>query len=255
MTKLLNISLLYVFVIFLHSCSSQEEHLFIVLSHDPNKTVTNWLKNYDSTIVVQSIYNVSKDSIDFYLNNANAVVITGGEDVNPSLYRKDSLIDMCGTIDYYRDSLEIKMINFAINSKVPLLGICRGLQIMNVAQGGSLIVDIPFFIGDSIHRLNGATQHLVILTPNSYIKSYSQTDTGTVYSNHHQAIDSLAPIFTIAAIAKDLIIEAIEIADTTNYSFTLGIQWHPEQMDYNDKLGKAIAQKFLFKAKQHLKQQ
>ncbi len=146
------------------------------------------------------------------------------------------------------------MINFAIESKVPLLGICRGLQIMNVAQGGSLIVDIPFFIGDSIHRLNGPTHHVVELLANSYLKSYSQTDTSTVYSNHHQAIDFLAPIFSVAAIATDSIIEAIEITDSLNYNYTLGIQWHPEQMNYNDGLSEAIVQKFLLKAKQHHEQ-
>jgi len=236
---------------FLYSCSSQKEHLFIVLSKDSDKKVSNWLINSDSTIKIKVLYDLSKDSVEFYLKKANAVVITGGEDVNPSLYEKDSLLDMCGTINYYRDSLEIEMINYAIDSKTPLLGICRGLQIMNVSQGGSLIVDIPFFVGDSIHRLNGPTQHLVKLTPNSFLKAYSHTDTGTVYSNHHQAIDSLAPIFTIAAFANDSVIEAIEISDTSNFAFTLGVQWHPEGMDYNSLLSKSIVIKFLSKAKQH----
>ncbi len=234
---LLIFSLLSTVAIFSYSCNNEKHYKHIVLSSDYKNSVKNWLENYDSTITIIVLYGKPQDSIEFYLKKADGIVITGGEDVNPALYGKDSLIEMCGTINTYRDSLEFQMINFALENKIPLLGICRGLQIMNVSQGGSLIVDIPTFIGDSIHRNHGHTWHKVFLQNN-----FLNADTGTVYSNHHQAIDNIAETFIPVAFAPDSIIEAIRTKDTTIPAFA--IQWHPEAMDYKNILSRNIATKF-----------
>ena len=239
-------SLIVLFILFA-SCNTNKVEKIIVLSTDSHKKhVTKWISNYDTTTQIIILYDLPKDSINYYLSVASGVIITGGEDVNPNLFGKDSLRNMCGTINPYRDSLEIKMINYALINKIPIFGICRGLQIMNVSQGGSLIIDIPTFIGDSLHRKStGRTNHKVLIMPNSRVSLFVKADSGQVLSNHHQAIDDLAEIFNIAALAPDSVIEAIEIKDSTKYNFAVGVQWHPEGMDFNDKLSKNFALEFL----------
>lgn len=240
---------LIVLLVFLSACNKAPKDATILLSIDNSKAVSNWLINQDSTINIVILYGLSKDSIELMLKNADGIVITGGEDVNPALYNQEQMLDKCGKINYYRDSLEIKMINFALENKIPLLGICRGLQIMNVSQGGSLIVDIPLQKHSNLHRNNGPTEHLVYIDKNSNLKKIVNVDSGLVYSNHHQAIDTLASVFRISSIAPDSIIESIEIIDTVKYNFAMAIQWHPEAMNYDDIIGKSIAHTFLTKCK------
>ncbi|MBN2662307.1 MAG: gamma-glutamyl-gamma-aminobutyrate hydrolase family protein [Bacteroidales bacterium] len=243
----LKINVLF-FVLFLFaSCVQNVQNKIIVISADTHENhVTKWLSNFDDNVQIVTLYGMSDDSVNYYLSVASGVVITGGEDVNPALYGKDSLLTLCGTINNYRDSLEIKMINFALLNKIPLFGICRGLQIMNVSQGGSLIVDIPYFVGDTLHRiLSGRTYHNVNVLNNSLISEFIDADSGLVLSNHHQAIDQLAEIFNIAAFASDSVIEAIEIKDTNKYNFAAGVQWHPEGMNFDDAMGKPFAIAFL----------
>jgi len=221
------------------------------MSNDYNAKVEEWLKDKDSNITYISVYKLSKDSIDFLLKKADGIIITGGEDVNPHLYDSDSLLAYCGVINDYRDSLEYKLINYALENKIPLLGICRGLQIINVSQGGSLIADIPTFVGDSLHRLNGPVNHEVFIDKNSNLRHYISVDSGMVLSNHHQCINRIANVFVVSAIAKDSVIEAIEFADTANKAFFLAIQWHPEGMNYNLPLSKDIANEFLKNVYKH----
>lgn len=240
-------SLLFIIAFLFNACVQNDKDVIVVLSTDTHeKHVTKWLSNFDEDVKIVTLYGMSNDSVNYYLSIASGVVITGGEDVNPALYGKDSLLNMCGTINNYRDSLEIKMINFALINKIPLLGICRGLQIMNVSQGGSLIVDIPYFVGDTLHRSSGGrTFHNVNILNNSLISEFVDADSGMVLSNHHQAVDQLAEIFNIAAFAPDSVIEAIEIKDTNKYNFAVGVQWHPEGMNFDDAMGKPFVLEFL----------
>ncbi len=245
----LNISILFFIFTLITACSVSETEKIIVISADTHqKSITKWISNFDKDVKIVILYKMSEDSIDFYLSKASGIIITGGEDVNPNLYGKPELSSLCGTINSYRDSLEIKMINFALQNKVPLLGVCRGLQIMNVSQGGSLFPDIPTYFHDSIHRKStGHTNHLVTIVKNTQFATYFIADTGTVYSNHHQAINDLADVFEVTAFALDSVIEAIEIKDTNKYNFAVAVQWHPEAMDYNDEFGKPLAISFLTK--------
>ena len=238
-------SILSVFVLVLFSCNKPEKNTTILLSIDNSKNVSNWLLKQDSTLNIVILYNLSPDSIDLMLKNADGIVITGGEDVNPALYNQPDMLPKCGEINHYRDSLEFKMINYALENKIPLLGICRGLQIMNVSQGGSLIVDIPSQKNSNIHRNNGSVEHYVYVLSETNLSKIIQKDSGMVYSNHHQAIDNLADIFGVTSFASDSIIESIEIIDTLKYNYTMAIQWHPEAMDFDDEFSKPIAVEFL----------
>ncbi|MCF6184144.1 MAG: gamma-glutamyl-gamma-aminobutyrate hydrolase family protein, partial [Bacteroidales bacterium] len=125
--------------------SSNQPVPLILVSKDYNNTHEKWLSNSvgNHNLKCVNMYAVkSSDSINLLLKKADGIIISGGEDVNPSLYGKQDEIERCGTINPHRDSLEQKMIRFAVKNKIPLLGICRGDQILNVTEGGSLLIDI-----------------------------------------------------------------------------------------------------------------
>ena len=208
-----------------------------------------------------NMYSVKNpDSLKKLLRKADGIIISGGEDVYPGLYGKFDEKDRCGVTDQYRDSLEQMMIKYAISNKIQLLGVCRGHQILNVSQGGTLIIDIPEDIGSKyLHRdarkkeLNKSTSvyHTVYIEKGTYLYNIVKADSGSVYSNHHQSVEKLAPGFYISSYAKDKVIESIEPKDTLNHPFILGVQWHPEAMDVKNPLSGKIAGKFMGKVNRH----
>lgn len=232
----------------------EKRALHITVSKDSEGKFKQWLKSCeqdeDSLIFAGMYHFHNKDSFDIYLSKADGIIISGGEDVNPALYGKPEAIERCGTIDNRRDSLELLMIRYAYENKIPLLAVCRGHQLLNVAFGGSLIPDIPEDYGSpTMHRNNGSTEHIVKLRAGSRLYEYTQTDSAQVYSNHHQAVNRLAEGFTATSYAPDGITESIENSDTTNHPFILGVQWHPEAMDFSHPLSAKIGKKFLSEVK------
>ena len=135
-----------------------------------------------------------------------------------------------------------------MTNKVPLFGICRGEQITNVSQGGSLIIDIPSDVGTEVlHRGTDSTKayHAINVVKGSMLDSICLGKTDTVRSSHHQAVENLAPGFMAAAYSPDSVIEAIELIDKSQHPFVLGVQWHPEKMGYDNVLSGCFAEAFL----------
>lgn len=143
------------------------------------------------------------------------VVIPGGRDVDTKWYTKDR-DPRSQSPDRYRDTLEMAFVDRAIKKGIPLFGVCRGIQVMNVQLGGSLIQHIKGHTGHShpVHIENG-TRHF------GHIKNHD------IYVNslHHQAIERLGKGLSVAAISNDGLIEAVELRD---HVFAVGVQWHPE---------------------------
>jgi putative glutamine amidotransferase len=167
------------------------------------------------------------------LNEVAGVLLPGGGDVDPSRYGEapDATFDAAET---GRDEYETEMIRRAIERDLPLFAICRGLQILNVTLGGSLIQDIPTERPEAVnHRITQpkwAIAHDVSVAADSRLRAAlgdRVTASGTlpVNSRHHQAIKALAPDLRVTATAPDGIIEAVERPGAT---FFLGVQWHPE---------------------------
>lgn len=211
------------------SCKQCPDPPVILVSREYGNVMLNWLSRVDNTIERISMYTVSNDSINYFLEKADGIIISGGPDVNPALYGQGSELERCGPIDYRRDTLELKMISYAIDHDIPLLCICRGHQILNVAEGGSLIIDIPSDHDTIIlHRQEG--KHMVRVVEGTNLASIVGCDSGLVNSRHHQAVKTIAPGYLASAYASDGIIEAIEPAEPGGHPFILGLQWHPESM-------------------------
>ena len=216
---------------FLLSCQNKNKK-YIIVSKDKYQHVSNWLLKNNFKEEIKIAYNLSSDSLSYFLKNASGVVISGGNDVNPLLYSSDSNeLLRCGKIDYFRDSLEQSLIQNAFKNKIPLLGICRGHQIINVTFGGSLIVDIPSDVNNALlHRApKDSLVHKVYFTKNG--KNIIHIDSSWTNSRHHQAVNKLAPDFNALAYSSDSIIEGIYY-NKENHPFILGVQFHPEDI-YN----------------------
>lgn len=162
-------------------------------------------------------------------NRLDGIVLTGGGDVHPRFY-KESPGGKLEEIDEVRDEAEICLTRIAIEARIPLLGICRGMQVINVALGGTLHQDIASSVPKALrhdHRHELATHlaHTVSLEPASRLSGMIAMSRIKVNSRHHQAIRRLAPDLRCSARSPDDLIEAVELPVPP---FVFGVQWHPE---------------------------
>lgn len=221
----------------------------ILISKEYNANFHEWLTQVDRRLDLINMYSVGPDSVDYYLMKSCGIIISGGPDVNPALYGKPDEIGKCEDIDYRRDTLEFRMIRYAMENKIPLLCICRGCQILNVANGGTLIPDIPSDFDTIIRHRGGTSRHRVNITEGTLLYNICQTKGDTVNSYHHQAVKDIAISFRAVAFAEDSLIEAIEPGDTSGRPFILGLQWHPEAMEFSNPLSGPIGERFLKETK------
>jgi putative glutamine amidotransferase len=166
------------------------------------------------------------------VNRLDALILPGGEDVDPQEYG-DLQIPECGRIDRSRDQLELSIVRIAIENRLPLLAICRGHQVLNVALGGTLWQDLTAQVPDSqphacqhyekVNRL----AHKVELVSGSQLQTILGAIVIGTNSSHHQAIRLLAPGLVVTGRSPDGVVEAVEMPE---HPFVVGLQWHPERM-------------------------
>jgi putative glutamine amidotransferase len=163
----------------------------------------------------------------------DGLLLTGGGDVHPELFGEEPHESFVPA-EPGRDEHEMALVTAAIEARLPVFAICRGVQVMNVACGGTLVQDIPASIPGAVnHQVpmpKSAIAHEVWINRGSLLWSILEErlegeDTCSVNSRHHQSVKALAPGFVVSATAPDGVIEAIEHPDL---SFCLGVQWHPE---------------------------
>ena len=166
----------------------------------------------------------------------DGLVIAGGADVDPARYGQSAHPETLG-LRPDRDETEFALFENALDAGLPLIGVCRGMQVLNVVLGGTLTQHVPDVTGSSAHRpvvgQFGRTD--VKMVPGSAIDKILG-DAATVSCSHHQAVDQLGDGLTITARSVDGVVEAIEL---TGADFALGVQWHPEQ-DTEVRLFKAL---------------
>ena len=208
----------------------------------------NWVRSMDSTTVCIDLYAMSLDSALELFRSCHGLILTGGTDIHPGYYGKDYDTIRCWPIDDHRDLLEMALVDSALAWGLPILGICRGHQMLNVALGGSLIVDIPSDFDTLVrHRCEDyqGCMHPLRIDTSSLIFNITGKDLGIVNSNHHQAADEVAKPLRAVAYTEDGLIEALEWKNPVEKPFLLGVQWHPERMELDNPLSGDIGKWFL----------
>lgn len=168
-----------------------------------------------------------------FLDLIDGLLLSGGVDVDPFLYGEEPQPKM-GRIDVSRDRVEMLLIPKALEMNIPILGICRGIQVLNVSAGGTLYQDIYTNSKATLKHSQNAPEwygtHAIHVQEGSRLLGILGQSMIRVNSFHHQAVKDVAPDFMVSAVSSDGVIEGIE---STRYNFAVGVQCHPEGMRQN----------------------
>jgi putative glutamine amidotransferase len=168
------------------------------------------------------------------LELVDGLILTGGADIDPARFGDTEIHPRTYDILPDRDEAEIRLVQGALDRDLPLLGICRGVQVLNVAMGGTLYQDVPDqFSADIQHRQHEVNipadepAHTVSVVSGSLLERTYGEGPIPVNTFHHQAVKDVAVGLLASGVSDDGLIEAVESPD---YAFVLGVQWHPELM-------------------------
>ena len=230
--------LISVCIFLLFGCSKKTETT-IILSK-ASKNYIKWMEGKD--MIILDAWNIK--NTDSILSLADGIFLTGGEDFIPLEYNDTSNIKVCGPINYQRDTLERKLFDFAFKNKIPLIGVCRGMQMMNVASGGSLYGDIPTEIGNSvIHRNNGEVYHEIALDDTSTLIFPIGRDTFMVNSWHHQGLKDISKNLRVIARSYDGLPEAVVMKKSV-HPYMIAVQFHPERLGKENDIHQQMKHSF-----------
>jgi putative glutamine amidotransferase len=167
----------------------------------------------------------SDDGVDETLDALDGIVFSGGSDLDPEMYGQEAHPETKGVVPE-RDRGELALLEAALARDMPVLAVCRGSQVLNVARGGDLVQHLPEVVGDEKHKHTpGAfADHDVSLEPNTRLESLLG-DSAPVKSHHHQGFGRVGEGLRVAARAEDGTLEALE---DPSHRFALGVLWHPE---------------------------
>ncbi|MET6998023.1 gamma-glutamyl-gamma-aminobutyrate hydrolase family protein [Chitinophaga defluvii] len=194
----------------------------------------NWVQSFAPSckIIKLGADEGNKDAV----KQCSGIVFTGGEDVHPRFYNKPEYLPYCypDDINEKRDEFELALLQYTQDQQVPVLGICRGLQLANVFFGGTLIPDIPTWGRFNHGKLtDGADRyHPVSIDPDSWLCSLlANTVGGDINSNHHQSADSIGKGLVVNALSPDGVVEGLERIHAAGAPFLGLVQWHPERIN------------------------
>ncbi len=206
-----------------------------------------WLKNHyvasinkagGTSVILPPLED--EEVLNHYISLCNGFLFSGGGDLDPNYW--DEMPDRrLGEINPLRDSFEYKLLQKILGSSLPVLGICRGCQVLNVAMGGTLIQDINTKFSHMQKAPRDYPFHGIVIEENSKLAKILKSNSIRVNSFHHQAIKRLGKGLKISAAAPDGTIEAVE---SEEHSFVIGVQWHPECLsdEYSYYLFRALVE-------------
>jgi len=188
----------------------------------------------------------TKETLQTILERIAGLLLSGGPDIHPKSYDEQPLPEL-GEVDEDLDRMELEIAKMAFQRNLPILAICRGVQVLNVSRGGTLYQDIPTQVRGSMNHIQKVDKsiptHIIRIEGKTLLHHLFRRKEIWVNGKHHQAIKDLAPDFIVSARARDGIIEAVEHPSKL---FVLGVQWHPEgtweKDPYSKKLFRAFVQ-------------
>lgn len=171
------------------------------------------------------------EELEYVLERLDGILLPGGTDIQPAYYHEEVRVEL-KPVCTQLDELEFALLHYALNRNMPIFGICRGMQALNVALGGNLYQDIALEYSGSLKHVAGERNrvelvHDVYLEQGSRMAHIADTERFPVNSIHHQALKQLGQGVRIIGRAKDGIVEAIEV---DGYRFVMGVQFHPEEI-------------------------
>jgi putative glutamine amidotransferase len=189
-----------------------------------------WIQSVDSSIEIvkmsYELHNISE------VQTLGGLVLSGGADVHPRFYGKEHQLAWTSGVDEKRDEFEFEVIEKALDAEMPIFGVCRGMQVVNVYLGGSLVTDLVtegFNDHTSPSEEKPAT-HTISVVPHSLLHALTGTMEAEVNSFHHQGVDRLGKGLVPSAVSSDHVTEAAEWAIKDTMPFLMLVQWHPERL-------------------------
>jgi putative glutamine amidotransferase len=199
-------------------------------SDEKHGDYVNWLNEGAGVDVIK--LSAEEDNLDL-VKEMDAVVISGGVDAHPKNYGS-SFTNYPNAPEQFnekRDEFENRVFEQSLRHHLPVLGICRGMQLINCLLGGNLTQDLGEEKNKVHHKQNGIdTSHGISIYPHTLLAGMLPPNAGNTNSAHHQSLNKLAADLKINALSDDGIIEGVEWKEKTGKPFLLGIQWHPERM-------------------------
>lgn len=190
-------------------------------------------------------YTEDAETIRQVVERIDGLLLTGGGDIDPAWFGEEPIPGL-GWIDPKRDHLEIAFIRRMMEESKPILAICRGCQILNVAAGGDMFQDLYQQREGLLQHMQKAPRshlsHSVEVAEGSLLYRIAGNSTVKVNSFHHQAVRKVAPGFIACATAKDGVIEGVE---SVRHPFVLGVQWHPEHLVKTDAISRRLFKAFV----------
>lgn len=197
------------------------------------QSVAHWVMSLGHLVVMvptverKSMIRRSQIDVEDYAQSLDGLILQGGADIHPAVYGEDEQPTL-GPVDKVRDAFELELLHAFIAAKKPVFGICRGMQLINVAHGGTLYQDLTTQLQSPLHVTDAydAHTHGMVFEKGSWLAGlYGDTIGGRVNSIHHQGVKQLGAGLLAEARSEDGVIEAIRGGGDT---FILGVQWHPE---------------------------
>lgn len=219
--------------------------------YDPGHFMDYTFSNYSravtacggAPVLIPTVFN--EKSLARVLDTVQGLLLSGGPDINPKFYGEEPVIGL-GEIDEDLDRMELAAVGAALDRNLPIFAVCRGIQLLNVALGGTLYQDIENQVPEAIgHRQSAAKSvatHTVRIERPSLLYDILRRRNIRVNGKHHQAVKDMADGLEVAARAPDGLVEALVAAD---HSFVLGVQWHPEGMFVGDVFSRRLFQAFV----------
>ena len=214
----------------IYIAQAREKKVIIGISASkPSSATETYVKSVRRAGGVPLIIPITSEEVELkaVLKVVDGIIMTGGEDIAPHLYGEEPIPEL-GKVYAERDEFDLKLIKMAVEKKLAVMGICRGVQVMNVAFGGTLYQDIPVQLPESRvkHYADYGSDkiHKIKIKKGSCLGEILG-ESVVVNSTHHQSVKDLAPGFVVTAVAEDGVVEAIEME---NGRPIFGVQFHPE---------------------------